>query len=244
MVDYRYIIRYSKFMPEFKRAKIIKHENPSTTFHRLWLQPEEKLEYHAGQFIAVKVAEKKINDYSIASAPKSDGQFELIIDIKPGHEGSYFTHELREGDYIDFMGPMGHFQFHKDDGAEELVFKATGSGLAPIKAMIEQLLWYDKEQRQMRLFFGLRDCDDIFMHQYFAEFDQDYENFDFVPCMSKPDEFWHGKCGHITDLLKEYYQDGSKLGVYMCGNPRMVQEAAGILKEIGTPKERIYYEAF
>jgi len=231
-------------MPEFKKAKLVKKENPSTSFFHMWFQPEQEFQFEVGQFVALKVAEKKINDYSIASASKGNGQFELIIDIKPGHEGSYFTHELQVGNTIDFLGPMGMFKLHPDDGAEELLFLGTGSGISPVKAMVEELLWHKKDQRKMKLYFGLRECHDIFLHQYFGELDNDYENFDFVPCLSKPDEFWHGKCGHITDLVKQDYQDGSKLGVYMCGNPKMVMEASKILQEIGTPKERIYHEAF
>ncbi len=231
-------------MPEFKKAKVVKVENPASTFHVITLETEEhEFQFEPGQFIAIKVDDRDIRDYSIASLPDGN-RMELIVDIKPGHEGSYFVHNLQEGDVLEFMGPMGNFKLKMDDGAEEMVFLGTGSGIAPLKSMVEQLLFRIHEQRPIKLYFGLRFCGDIFLHEYFDDMAIRFSNFTFVPCLSKPDDSWRRDCGHITELVKGDYQDGSKLAVYICGNPKMIEESVELAKQIGVPENRIYHEAF
>lgn len=230
-------------MPDFKTAVVIQHHNPASTFHIIKLQPSEPLDFQPGQYISVKVADAKINNYSIASLPGLD-TFTLIIDTKPGHEGSYYFQQLRVEEQIQYLGPFGKFLLHPDDGSSEIIFLATGSGISPIKAMIEHLLYRAKETRPIKLYFGLRNCPDIFMHDFFEEMDNEYDNFTFIPCLSRPDENWKGQCGHITELLKQDYQDGSHLSAYLCGNEAMITEAIQILKQIDTPEDRIYHEKF
>jgi len=237
--------------PQFQTATVLDHLHPTSTYHLLKLQVDgvEEFIFTPGQYIILKVPKvdistfDQVRDYSLASLPY-ENTFELIIDLKPGHEGSYYIHGLREGDQVQFLGPMGNFQLNLDDGSEELLFLGTGSGVAPLKAMIEQLLFREKETRPIRLYFGLRYCSDIFMHEYFGELDNKYPNFIFIPCLSQPDENWRGDCGHITSLVKRDYQDGTPLSAYLCGNQAMIDEASEVLKSIHTPESRIYCEAF
>jgi len=233
-------------MPPSKHtASVVEITNPSTTFYRIIFEVHnvDTFDFAPGQFVALRVDENKVNDYSIASLPNGN-RFELIIDIKPGHEGSYFVHDLQAGDQVNFLGPVGSFVYHPDDGAEQIVLLATGSGIAPLKSIAEQLLFRNQDTRPIHLYFGLRTCSDIFLHEYFQDIMARFPNFSFSPCLSRPDMFWRGECGHITDLLKQDYPDGSKLAGYMCGNKLMIEETKAILEKIGTPKERIYSEAF
>ena len=232
-------------MPDFKIATVLDHLHPTSTYHMLKLQVDnmEEFKFIPGQYIILKIGDAGVRDYSLASLPY-ENTFELIVDLKPGHEGSYYIHSINEGDRIQFLGPMGNFQLKPDDGSEEIVFLGTGSGVAPLKAMIEQLLFRIKETRPIRLYFGLRHCSDIFMHDYFGELDRKYKNFIFTPCLSQPDENWTADCGHITDLVKRDYTDGSNLSAYLCGNQAMIDEAQQILKNINVHESRIYCEAF
>ena len=235
--------------PQKRTAHLIEKTNPSTTFYHLKFEVDVDMDepeifmFEPGQFVALRVDEHKVNDYSIASLPY-ENKFELIIDIKPGHEGSYFVKEIQEGDKVEFIGPVGSFKYHPDDGAEEIVLLATGSGIAPIKSITEHLLWRAHDTRPIHVYFGLRTCSDIFLHDYFQEEMSKYPNLSFTPCLSRPDNTWGGDCGHITDLLAKHYQDGSKLAAYMCGNKLMIEQTKEVLVKIGTPANRIYHEAF
>lgn len=231
--------------PQKRTARLISKFNPSTTFYQMVFEVDdcELFEFDPGQFVAMRVDEHKVNDYSIASLPY-ENKFELIIDIKPGGEGSYFVKNLQEGDKIEFIGPVGSFKYKPEDGAEEIVMLATGSGIAPIKSITEHLLWRANDTRPIHVYFGLRSCSDIFLHDYYAEAMKKYPNLSFTPCLSRPDITWGGDCGHITDLLEKHYQDGTRLSAYMCGNKLMIEQAKEILLRIGTPANRIYHEAF
>jgi NAD(P)H-flavin reductase len=224
---------------------VLENIHSTSTYHLLKLQVDgvEEFNYVPGQYIVLKIDDRNVRDYSLASL-SYENIFELIIDLKPGNEGSYYIYNLREGDKIQFLGPMGNFQLHPKDGSQELLFLGTGSGIAPLKAMIEQLLFRDKETRSVRLYFGLRHCSDIFMHDYFGELDRKYPNFIFIPCLSQPDDNWRGDCGHITDLVKRDYREGSHLSAYLCGNGAMIEEAKRVIASIGTPEARIYHEKF
>jgi len=231
-------------MPNFQTAVVTKHENPSTTFHVITFEVENpEFEFQPGQFVALKVGEKDIRDYSLASILNRH-KFELIIDIKPGGEGSYYIHDLRVGDKVKFLGPLGKFTLHTKDNSQEILFMGTGSGIAPLKCMAEHLLFKEKDPRKIHLYFGLRYCSDIFLHQYFAELDKNYPNFTFTPSLSKPDEHWEGDIGHITELLKRDYQSGENLSAYLCGNKNMIAEATEVLQSLGTPSDRIYSEVY
>ncbi len=231
--------------PRKYTVKVVDHSNPSTTFHRVMFEVEEvdKFEFIPGQFVALRVDHNKVNDYSIASLPEGN-RFELIVDVKPGHEGSYFIHELRPGDKAGILGPCGTFVLHKDEEVEEILFLATGSGIAPLKVMTEQFLTQWLDPRKLHLYFGLRNCEDIFLYDYFDELMKKFKKFTFTPCLSRPDIFWERDCGHITELLENDYKKGAKLAAYLCGNKLMIEQAKEILLSIGTPQEKIYHEAF
>jgi NAD(P)H-flavin reductase len=231
--------------PQKYSVKVVGHTNPSTTFHVVTFEVEgvEIFDFTPGQFVALRVDPSKVNDYSLASLPRAN-QFDLIVDVKPGHEGSYFIHELRIGDKAEIFGPCGTFVLNEDQGAQELVMMATGSGIAPIKAMVEQFLTLWKDSRKLHLYFGLRSTEDIFMHEFFDELTKKYKNFKFTPCLSRPDIFWEGEAGHITELVEEDYKNGAKLSVYLCGNKLMIEQGKEIMLNKGTPKERIYHEVF
>lgn len=230
-------------MPNFQKAKVIKHENPSSTFHVITFEAENpQLQFQPGKFIALKVGPADIRDYSIASIINHH-KFQLIIDIKPGGVGSYYVHDLIEGSEVQFLGPLGQFGL-KTDPSTEIIFMATGSGIAPIKCMIEDLIFKQKSTKKLHLYFGLRHCQDIFLHQYFEELARDHENFTFTSCLSKPDQAWTGQVGHITDLLKQDYPKGEHLSAYLCGNKNMISEAIENLKSIGTPESQIYSETY
>jgi CDP-4-dehydro-6-deoxyglucose reductase, E3 len=229
-------------MPTFKTAKVVKHEIPSAKFHDLILETAEPFNFTPGQFVSLKVAEGQMRAYSIAGKVTSN-QFGLLIDTTPGGLGSQFIEKLQLGDTVEFIGPVGNLKPHSEDGSTHLVFLGTGCGIAPLKAMIEQLL-LEGTDKQLTLYFGLRFGSDIFWDQYFNNLSAQHPNFHFKLCLSKPDGSWQGACGHITDLLKADLTNGNQTSAYMCGNARMVEEATEILTTVGCPKQRIYAEAY
>lgn len=231
-------------MPPFLTALTIGHTNPASKFHHLTFQVDqsEDFNYMPGQYIALQVAPNRINKYSLASYPQGN-KIDLFVDVFPGGIGSQYIKNLAIGDEVKFVGPLGNFAHQPEDQATELIFMATGSGVSPLKAIVEQLV-HGEDRRPMAFYFGLRYPEDVFLKAYFERLVYQHPNFKFFLSLSKPDEKWEGEIGHITELIKRDVSQGDKLAAYLCGAEEMLNEAQGILLSLGTPEQRIYQEKF
>lgn len=229
-------------MPGFSTGKVTNISRPASTYVDLVFETPSPLEFIPGQFISIKVNERDIRSYSLAGVV-GEKSYRMIVDIKPGGPGSKYFEALQVGDEMTFLGPVGKFVYQPDDGTNEVIFLVTGSGIAPIKAMIEEAIARG-ENRKMTLYFGLRYFDDIFWNVYFDELQRKYSNIKFVLCLSKPDERWHGVTGHITDFLDLDHQNLAAASAYLCGNGKMIEEAVEILERKGMIKEKVYFEKF
>lgn len=227
----------------FKMAKVVSHENPASTFHDIVFETDEYLEFEPGQYLTCKVAEDRLNSYSIAGRLEGN-KFGFMVDSKPGGPGSQYFAGLKPGDEMPFLGPFGKFVLKTGDGSEHLLMMGTGSGLAPLKCMVEAALREHKMATPITLYFGLRFEEDLLWQEYLHGLEEEYSNFKLVMCLSKPGENWQGKKGHITDLLREDFSDLSRASMYLCGGQKMIEEAVGIAKEKGMAEERIYHEKF
>jgi len=230
-------------MPTFKTAKVIKNDVLAAKFHDLVLETPEPFTFSPGQFVSIKINETKMNAYSVAGKV-TENQFGLLIDTEPGGLGSQYIDQLKPGDNIEFLGPLGHMVLRLDDGAKDLYFMSTGCGIAPLKAMIEAALLEHKTDKELTLYLGLRHCNDVFWDKYFNDLQNRFPNFHFKLVLSQPDGAYCGVSGHITDLAKVEVKDPANSAVYICGSVRMADEAIALFEQMGTPKQRIYFEKY
>lgn len=229
--------------PKFKTAKVLKHINLASTYHYFELETNEPLIFKPGQYISVKVASDRINCYSIAGSINPN-QFNLLVDISPGGPGSQFFEKLAVGDQMLYLGPFGIFTLDLTDEASKLLFLATGSGLAPLKCMIEHLLYKEKSQLPINLYLGLTSPQDLFCKDYLQNLAQQYPNFHYKIVIWKGDQSWQGESGFITTSLEQSLADASGGSAYLCGNQEMIADATKILLKKKMPKERIYTEKY
>ncbi|MDO8637936.1 MAG: acetate--CoA ligase family protein, partial [Candidatus Daviesbacteria bacterium] len=230
-------------IPQFKIAQTLEHQILASTYHLLEFAPDEPLKFLPGQYITVKVANNKINCYSIATQ-MGDKNFSLLIDTKPGGLGSHFFNSLKVGDKISYMGPYGKFTLNLDDGAKQLLFLGTGSGVAPLRCQIESALKEKNCKLPITLYLGLETNKDLFWQDIFQKLAEDYPNFNFKIVIHEPQWGYSGYTGFITELLKNDLAEGSSVGAYLCGNKNMITDATNILLEKGCPKERVYTEKY
>lgn len=210
-----------------------------------------RIEFMAGQYILMRVpfdsAQGKpgfeMRHYSIASSPNVDHAIELLVDVGPQGSGSKYLQELKPGDGVEFMAPGGRFII-TESTERELWFVATGSGISPIRSMIEDLLVDKKDKRPMWLHWGLRYPEDVFWFSEFAEWAEDYDNFTFDPVLSRPNEAWKFCSGHTSECVAKHHGNFSGVGAYLCGNKAMIEEVTQKLLEKGVPLERIHREEF
>ena len=208
-----------------------------------------KLVFEAGQYIAIEVTEvhkgkarQNNRPYSIVSPPEEEGVIKLCVNLVPGGPGSSYLHGLRIGDEVSFLRPFGYFTI-KSQAETALLFVATGTGVAPLYAMIKHLLNQGLE-RPMTLFWGLRSERDIYYQQDFEALSRQYSFFKFLITLSRPSADWQGPRGRVTELLVSQELDVEDLEAYLCGNMDMIRVVRGMLLEKGMPKRSVHFEKF
>jgi ferredoxin-NADP reductase len=214
-------------------------------------------DFKAGQFVLLKVDDDKepavTRAYSIASAPvnanmaasKIDGadlrKFSLCVKLIEGGRAGEYLREMKVGDEAEFQGPFGHFVLNEQ--CENVIFVATGVGIAPFMSMLEVL--FDRDfAGQMTLYFGVRNTDELFYEKELAAWEAAHENFKVVKTLSRPEKDWNGERGRVTAHLADLDFDTECTDVFICGNGMMVKEVKGMMEEKGLAKEQLHFEMF
>jgi len=192
----------------------------------LQLPATEKFAFRAGQYIEFLLRDGKRRSYSMANAPHTSDQISLHIRHMPG---GLFTDQvfstLKERDILRIEGPQGTF-FLRQDSNKPIILVASGTGFAPIKAIIEHA-FEQKNERPMTLYWGGRRPADLYMHQLCLDWAAEHPEFRYVPVVSDAlaEDRWTGRTGFVHRAVLEDYSDMSELQVYACGAPIVVDSA-------------------
>lgn len=217
---------------------------------RFELKSPSRLEFQAGQYLLLTVpTTPQRKSYSIASMPQTDHAFELLVDLAPHGHGTQYLESLQAGQEIQFMAPVGQFTIVPADtpqgqAEKSLFFVATGSGIAPFKAILEDLLITKNEQRPITLYWGMRYSADQFWFDEFSQLAQQHSNFTFHPTLSKPPEEWRLCRGRVTDCLLVHPMPLEPAGYYICGSSAMIGDVKSILISQGVLETNIHHEKF
>ncbi len=202
------------------------------------------MNFIAGQYVSLKVSDKgERRSYSIASSPGINHGVELLLDISPQGVGSKYLESLQFGDTVTFLGPLGLFIVQEKIPERELFFIATGSGVAPFRSMLLDLLQEKQDKRKMTMYWGLRYEQDMFWESEFQELAESFPNFTFKIILSKPTEAWKLSQGRVTDLLTVLNKPAGA-GYYLCGSGPMVKDVIQHLLESGVPAQNVHNESF
>jgi len=209
---------------------------------RLKLTEPTEMPFEAGQFIIINVPKDGKTfkrAYSIASAPFESGMLELCVQKAEGGIASTYFWKLKEGDTVSLSGAHGRFLL-KEPKNYEPVFMCTGTGVAPLRSMIKQLL-RNNFSSNMWLFFGTRYEHSLLYESEFRSLATMRHNFHYVPTVSRPKD-WYGETGHIQQTFQKKITDFSNKEIYICGWLKIVRAIAKDLESFGVPKEKIHYE--
>lgn len=208
------------------------------------LEQPHSLEFQAGQYVSLKVSDKgERRSYSICSSPGIHHGFELLIDNSPNGVGTNYLENLKFGDQVQVLAPMGMFTIANDPSEEAIVMVATGSGITPFYSMIQDLLQEKQDPRPITLYWGLRYLDDMFWQDELTRLSEHFSNFSFHPVISKAIDEWPLCRGRVTDCLSVHAQP-EKAGYYLCGNAPMLRDVLTLLEQKGVAKENIHHEKF
>jgi len=230
------------------KGKVSEHILINEKFQYLHIELMEphRIEFKAGQYISLDIGEGERRSYSVASAPGMNHAVEFCIDVSPEGKGSRFLKNLKPGDEVNFMGPLGQFVMKEEDKEKEqkLLFAATGSGITPVRSMILQLLEEKKDKREIDLHWGLRHVEDMFWEEDFRRLHKYYDNFNFHLTLSKPPDHWPLCHGYVTDCVKNEIELDASWGVYLCGNKYMIEDVSKLVVQMGVLKEQVHFEKF
>ncbi len=206
----------------------------------LRLPPGSALDFLPGQYIDVIGAEGLRRSYSVANAPREDRQLELHIRHVPGGAMSaYWFEQAKANDLLRLRGPLGTF-FLRGQANRHLVLLATGTGIAPVKAILEDLARRPAEEQPLSItvYWGGRHEDDLYWHA------AEQPGLRFVRVLSRADESWTGARGYVHEVLLSEVQNLSQTLVYACGSDAMIHSAQARLKAAGLPDPNFHSDAF
>lgn len=213
---------------------------------KLQLPANDTLRYHAGQYVEFILRDGARRSYSMANAPHNGPGVELHIRHMPG--GKFTDHvftAMKEKEILRIEGPFGSF-YLREDSDKPMVLLASGTGFAPIKALIEQMQ-FKGIQRAATLYWGGRRPADLYMDAWLKERLGDMPNLRYVPVVSNalPEDNWTGRTGFVHKAVLEDFPDLSGHQVYACGAPIVVDSArAEYSAQARLPAEEFYADAF
>jgi CDP-4-dehydro-6-deoxyglucose reductase len=227
------------------RVNALEQMAPDVMVLTLQLPANESFQYKAGQYLEFLLRDGKRRAYSIATAPEG-GAVTLHIRHMPG---GLFTDQvfstMKERDILRFEGPLGTF-FVRDESDKPMVLLASGTGFAPIKAIVEHQR-ASGSQRRMTLYWGGRRPQDLYMDALCRQWAQEMPNFTYVPVVSDalPEENWSGRTGFVHRAVIDDLPDMSGHQVYACGAPIVVESAKrDFVKDCQLPEDEFYADAF
>lgn len=217
------------------RVRSIEAMAPDVMRIRLQLPYSERLLYLAGQYIELIFPDGTRRSYSMASAPGTLDDVELHVRHLPG---GYFTDRvfntgredaLRVREIFRLEGPHGTF-FLNEEGDRPVVLLASGTGFAPIKAIVEQisiLRAHGAFQRPVRLYWGGRRPQDLYHDALCRQWAAELADFSYIPVLSDalPEDGWQGRTGFVHQAVMDDLPDLSGHEVYACGAPVVVSAA-------------------
>jgi CDP-4-dehydro-6-deoxyglucose reductase len=209
------------------------------------LPANEKLVYLAGQYVEFLLKDGARRSFSMGSAPHDAELLQLHVRRVAG--GQFTEHvfsTMKERDILRFEGPLGTF-FLREDSAKPIVFVASGTGFAPIKAIIEDAV-KKGVSRPMTLYWGGRRPKDLYMHAL-AQSWAAQGLLKYVPVISEalPEDAWTGRTGFVHRAVMEDFPDLSGHQVYACGVPVMVDAARrDFIAECRLPEEEFFADSF
>ena len=218
------------------------------------VQGMPKFGFVAGQWLSVKANTSKGEEitraYSIASAPSENGRFAFCLNrVQDGFMSNYLC-DLAEGAEISLQGPFGDFILRPP--LRDTLMIATGTGIAPFRAMLEALFGPERAsaraaaipQTQFRLLFGSRSEQAIYYREEFERLAAAHSNFHFLPTLSRGGGEWTGLRGYVQEHVPGIVGNRTDMQAYICGLDRMVSANRELLKSLGWDRKSIRYEKY
>ena len=228
------------------RVSLLEKISADVMLLKLQLPANDNFSYHAGQYVEFMLRDGSRRSYSMANAPHLLAQgLELHIRHMPGGK---FTDQvfgtMKEKEILRIEGPFGSF-FLREDSAKPIVLLASGTGFAPLKAILEHMQ-FKGITRPVTLYWGGRRPADLYLDAWVKAQLTEMPNLRYVPVVSDalPEDAWTGRTGFVHHAVLQDLPDLSAYQVYACGAPIVVESAQAAYAQAGLSADEFYADAF
>lgn len=221
---------------------------PDVMILTLRLPPRKNLNYMAGQYIEILLPDGQSRRYSLASVPQTAGNWEFDLHIRHCPGGRYTDHvfnAMKVRDALTIRGPLGTF-FLREDSDRPIILVASGTGYAPIRALLGRALEADL-QRDIWFYWGARTRADLYLADEARQWAEQHERLHFIPVLSAPlpSDDWEGRTGFVHRAVIDDFPYMSGMQAYACGAPAMVDAALRDFVNLrGLSAEQFFADAF
>lgn len=230
------------------RVSHMQKVSPDVMVLRLQIPTTEPFAYHAGQYVEVLLKDGNRRAYSIANAPQTQSSqpgIELHLRHMPGGKFTDMVFgTMKEKDILRVEGPYGSFYLR--DAEQPIILLASGTGFAPIKAMLQHMQ-AEGIQRPVTLYWGGRRPGDLYATDWLQAQCQAMPQLRYVPVVSnaEPEDAWQGRTGFVHQAVLDDFADLSGHVVYACGAPVVVDSARAAYTALaGLPLEAFFADSF
>lgn len=233
-----------KVRPAWWRGTVVACERRSIDVSVLYVQPEPRLDYLPGQSVAIETPSRPRlwRYYSMANAPRQDGLLEFHIRLIDGGLVSMaLTSGTVAGTELRLGPPVGVLTLTKPVSDRELLLVAGSTGLAPLKAIVDQLTALP-DRPKVRLFFGARNAEGLYDLDSLEKMAAEHSWLTVTPVVSAGAKF-AGETGSLPDVVARQ-GDWSGHDAYLAGSSEMVRDTAGRLASAGMKPDQIHVEDF
>jgi CDP-4-dehydro-6-deoxyglucose reductase, E3 len=251
-----------KKMPS--RVMLLEKKSHDVMLVKLQLPANDGFAYHAGQYVEFILRDGARRSYSMATAPRPSPVLTALTTNAtptapaPGHglelhirhmPGGKFTDHvfgaMKEKEIVRIEGPFGTF-FLREDSAKPMILLASGTGFAPIKAVIEDMQIKGID-RPATLYWGGRRPADLYLDDWVKATMAEMPNLKYVPVISNavPEDNWRGRTGFVHAAVLQDFPDLSGYQVYACGAPIVIDSAKTAYTTVGgLPEDEFYADSF
>ena len=231
------------------RVSTLERASHDVIVMRLQLPASDAFQYHAGQYVEFLLRDGDRRSYSMANAPHTQANqpsIELHVRHMPG--GKFTDHvfgTLKEKDILRIEGPYGSF-YLREDSTQPIILLASGTGFAPIKAILEHMQ-FKGITRPTTLYWGGRRPADLYQSTWIETQLANMPHLRYVPVVSDalPEDQWTGRTGFVHQAVLQDFPDLSGHQVYACGAPIVVESArSDFSAQAGLPPEEFFADSF
>lgn len=232
------------------RVALLEKLSPDVVRLKLQLPANDIIQYHAGQYVEFILRDGARRSYSMANAPHTlieSGAPMVDLHIRHMPGGKFTDHvfsAMKEKEILRIEGPYG--SFHLQESPKPIVLLASGTGFAPIKAIIEHMQFMGIT-REAVLYWGGRRPHDLYMNDWVQARCAEMPNLTYVPVVSDalPEDGWSGRTGFVHLAVLQDFADLSGHQVYACGAPIVVDSARkDFVEKAGLPEHEFFADAF